>query len=94
MMTARVAPSGLSETESGWPPTSQVAVTCFEARSMTASWPEGLALLSEVTTPTSALPPETVTEVGSPASGMKPAAFGAFGSEMSMRPTASCGESV
>jgi hypothetical protein len=38
-----------------------------------------LALVSEVTTPTSALPPTTTVEVGSPSRATMPAGFGAFG---------------
>ena len=58
---------------------------------MTVRLPDGLALLSDVLTPASTLPPATVTEVGSPSILTMPPALGAFGSVMSMKPTAPSG---
>ena len=58
---------------------------------MTVRLPDGLALLSDVLTAASTLPPATVTEVGSPSILTMPPALGAFGSVMSMKPTAPSG---
>ena len=58
---------------------------------MTVRLPDGSALLFDVLTPTSTLPPATVTEVGSPSILIEPPAFGAFGSVMSTKPMAPSG---
>ena len=91
MAIAAKAPSLLMAIESGWPPRSQVFSIARLARSMTVRLPDGLALLSEVLTAASSLPPATATEVGSPSILTMPAGFGALGSVMSMKPTAPYG---
>ena len=64
------------------------------ARSTTATWPLGFALLSELLTATSATVSTTVAEVGSPAIASEPAGLGVAGSAISMKPIRLPGLSV
>mmetsp|Transcript_47959 Transcript_47959/g.72548 ORF Transcript_47959/g.72548 Transcript_47959/m.72548 type:complete len:356 (+) Transcript_47959:1473-2540(+) len=87
-------PSGLTATESGWPPSCHVLTITLVAISMATSSPEVLTKSSLVFTAAKAKPPRTATEVGSPESATVPKAAGLAGSLISTKPIFSCSESV
>ena len=94
MTTARYFPSGLSFTESGWPPRSIVATTAWVRRSITLRWPLGAAKDGLVSTLTSAYRLVTATDVGLPPTSTVPPGRGSDGRRMSTKPATPCTASV